>query len=69
MPHVVIVHATVPTEDPDEAIAAVQAELRRLDPAGSTDEDTAATTAPTPTRWQVAAVRREAASTGVWRPR
>ncbi len=68
MPHVVIVHATVPTEDPDATITAVKAALRRLDPPAGADEETAEAPAPAPIRWQVAAVRREAATTGVWRP-
>ncbi len=68
MPYVVIIHATVPTEAPDEAIATVKAELHRLDPPAGADEETAEAPAPAPIRWQVAAVRREAATTGVWRP-
>ncbi len=83
MPQVVSVQFTVPTEDPDEAIATVKAMLGRLDQAdpGTTLGDSSA---PTPLRcgvrdaptgdetpapqWRVSSVRREAATTGVWRP-
>ncbi len=68
MPQVVSVQFTVPTEDPDEAIATVRAVLSQLDQAGAdartADDSTPVATPP----WRVSSVRREAASTGVWRP-
>ncbi len=68
MPQVVSVQFTVPTEDPDEAIATVKATLRQLDRAG-TDAPANDNTTPVATPpWRVSSVRREAATTGVWRP-
>ena len=67
MPQVVNVQFTVPTEDPDEAIATIKATLSQLDQA-DTDAPTADATTPVATPpWRVSSVRREAATTGVWR--
>ncbi len=68
MPQVATTQSTGPTEDPDEAIATVKATLGRLDQAG-TDAPTAGDSTPAATPpWRVSSVRREAATSGVWRP-
>lgn len=68
MPQVVTAQFTIPTENPDEVIATVKGTLDRFDQAG-TDAPTAGDSTPVATPpWRVSSVRREAATTGVWRP-